>query len=92
MAIVLRAFPGHYRDRAEAIEAEERDSRLDTPIFICLLSFPGIPTYLHFFEPRYVSGIDPFSALSGVLMSLPRIPDIDSCSAGASSHPPTGSV
>ncbi|KII95172.1 hypothetical protein PLICRDRAFT_96384 [Plicaturopsis crispa FD-325 SS-3] len=28
-------------------------SPLDTPIFVCQLSFPGVPTLLHFFEPRY---------------------------------------
>ncbi|KAG8805722.1 hypothetical protein FRC17_005368, partial [Serendipita sp. 399] len=26
---------------------------LDTPIFVCQLSFPGLPTLLHIFEPRY---------------------------------------
>ncbi|KAJ7890782.1 hypothetical protein B0H13DRAFT_2252636 [Mycena leptocephala] len=31
----------------------ERDARLDTPIFVCMLIFPGHPTALHFFEPRY---------------------------------------
>lgn len=35
------------------MEREERDARLDTPIFVCQLSFPGMPTLLHFFEPRY---------------------------------------
>lgn len=35
------------------IEQEERHSRLDTPIFVCQLSFPGLPTVVHFFEPRY---------------------------------------
>ncbi|KAG6897458.1 hypothetical protein C0992_001458 [Termitomyces sp. T32_za158] len=50
---VLKAFPALYRERGETIEAEERDARLDTPIFVCQLSFPGIPTLLHFFEPRY---------------------------------------
>ncbi|KAG8854162.1 hypothetical protein FRB91_003929, partial [Serendipita sp. 411] len=28
-------------------------ARLDTPIFVCQLSFPGMPTLLHIFEPRY---------------------------------------
>ncbi|KAH0587535.1 hypothetical protein H2248_006317 [Termitomyces sp. 'cryptogamus'] len=50
---VLKAFPALYRERGESIEAEERDARLDTPIFVCQLSFPGMPTLLHFFEPRY---------------------------------------
>jgi hypothetical protein len=52
MAIVLTAFPDAYHERAAAIEAEERDARLDTPIFVAQLSFPGMPTFLHFFEPR----------------------------------------
>lgn len=42
-----------YKERAEALAAQERDARLDTPIFVCQLSFPGMPTLLHFFEPRY---------------------------------------
>jgi hypothetical protein len=50
---VLKAFPEAYAERARAIEQEERHSRLDTPIFVCQLSFPGLPTVLHFFEPRY---------------------------------------
>ncbi|PVF94746.1 hypothetical protein CPB86DRAFT_712528 [Serendipita vermifera] len=29
------------------------DPDLDTPIFVCQLSFPGMPTILHIFEPRY---------------------------------------
>ncbi|KDQ28944.1 hypothetical protein PLEOSDRAFT_39101 [Pleurotus ostreatus PC15] len=51
--IILQAFPEIYEERKATIEAEERDARLDTPIFVCQLSFPGIPTFLHFFEPRY---------------------------------------
>lgn len=50
---VLKAFPDAHAERGAVIAAEERDSRLDTPIFVCQLSFPGIPTFLHFFEPRY---------------------------------------
>lgn len=50
--VVLKAFPGPYAERGAMIEAEERDSRLDTPIFVCQLSFPGMPTMLHLFEPR----------------------------------------
>jgi len=49
---VLRAFPEQYAERRASIEAEDRDSRLDTPIFVCQLSFPGTPTILHIFEPR----------------------------------------
>ncbi|KAJ7129649.1 PUA-like domain-containing protein [Mycena epipterygia] len=51
--LLLAAFPEMYAERGDAVEAEERDARLDTPIFVCTLIFPGHPTVLHFFEPRY---------------------------------------
>ncbi|KAJ7283633.1 PUA-like domain-containing protein [Mycena rebaudengoi] len=51
--LLLKAFPAMYTERGEAIEEEERGARLDTPIFVCMLVFPGTPTALHFFEPRY---------------------------------------
>jgi hypothetical protein len=47
------AFPQEYVDRRLAIERDEHDARLDTPIFVCTLAFPGMPTILHVFEPRY---------------------------------------
>ncbi|KAI0751952.1 PUA-like domain-containing protein, partial [Irpex lacteus] len=53
LSIILKAFPAPYAERGSMIEAEERDTRLDTPIFVCQLSFPGMPTMLHLFEPRY---------------------------------------
>ncbi|KAK0206564.1 PUA-like domain-containing protein [Desarmillaria ectypa] len=56
-ALILRVittfFEVEYNARAAAILKAERDARLDTPIFVCQLSFPGMPTFLHFFEPRY---------------------------------------
>ncbi|KAG7562118.1 hypothetical protein FFLO_02400 [Filobasidium floriforme] len=51
--IVMTAFPEEYAERLRAIESEERDARLDTPIFVCTLAFPNMPTILHVFEPRY---------------------------------------
>lgn len=41
--------------RKSAIEAEEatRFQDLETPLFICTLAFPQMPTFLHVFEPRY---------------------------------------
>ncbi|KAJ7047355.1 PUA-like domain-containing protein [Mycena alexandri] len=51
--LLATAFPAEYTARGAAIAAEERDARLDTPIFVCMLIFPGHPTALHFFEPRY---------------------------------------
>lgn len=53
LSIILQAFPQQYKERAETITMEERHARLDTPVFVCQLSFPGMPTLLHFFEPRY---------------------------------------
>jgi len=48
----LEAFPELYAERGRLIAEEERNARLDTPLFVCQLSFPGVPTTLHFFEPR----------------------------------------
>lgn len=46
-------FKRLYEQRKVAIEQEEREARLSTPIFVCTLAFPGMPTILHIFEPRY---------------------------------------
>ena len=53
LAVIKTCFAGEYEERTSAIEREERDSLLDTPIFVCTLAFPGMPTILHVFEPRY---------------------------------------
>jgi hypothetical protein len=50
--VVLETFPERYYERENAIEAEERSAGFDTPIFVGQLSFPGMPTLLHLFEPR----------------------------------------
>lgn len=41
--------------RAEAAEtdAAKSDDEMTTPLFICTLSFPDVPTFLHIFEQRY---------------------------------------
>lgn len=41
--------------RAEAAKLEDMNGvgELDTPLFVCTLSFPTMPTFLHIFEPRY---------------------------------------
>jgi Lon protease-like protein len=38
-----------------AIKEEESPAagKLDTPLFVCTLSLPTMPTFLHIFEPRY---------------------------------------
>ena len=71
---VLRAFPEAYAERGQMVEAEERDTRLDTPILICQLGFPGMPTFLHFFEPR-----------SACLLPYQRLPRLTESPAGIGS-------
>ena len=41
--------------RASAVELEEHlgGTELNTPLFICTLALPTMPTFLHIFEPRY---------------------------------------
>ena len=41
--------------RKMAVEMEEQagDDSLDTPLFVCTLALPTMPTFLHVFEPRY---------------------------------------
>ncbi|KAF6814367.1 LON peptidase N-terminal domain and RING finger protein 1 [Colletotrichum sojae] len=41
------------RGDALAAEASNRHREFDIPIFVCTLSFPMMPTFLHVFEPRY---------------------------------------
>ncbi|PPQ77763.1 hypothetical protein CVT25_011198 [Psilocybe cyanescens] len=53
LAIILKAYPILYQERSDIIEQEERHARLNTPIFQATLAFPGVPTLLHIFEPRY---------------------------------------
>ncbi|KAF8865863.1 LON-domain-containing protein [Acephala macrosclerotiorum] len=36
-----------------SLDEEFTKPELDTPLFICTLSFPQMPTFLHVFEPRY---------------------------------------
>lgn len=55
--LLTALFPDALAIRAEAVAAEETSAavvgQLDTPIFVCALSFPAMPTFLHIFEPRY---------------------------------------
>ena len=46
-------FKHLYDARRIATEQEEHDSHLSTPVFVCTLAFPGMPTVLHIFEPKY---------------------------------------
>ncbi|KAK2592518.1 hypothetical protein QQS21_009793 [Conoideocrella luteorostrata] len=48
-------WPEEKLAREEAVTAEisARHDDLDLPLFVCTLSFPAMPTFLHVFEPRY---------------------------------------
>ena len=50
-------FPDAVAARTELMVTEEMAAatggEFDTPIFVCTLSFPSMPTFLHVFEPRY---------------------------------------
>ncbi|RFU35858.1 hypothetical protein B7463_g495, partial [Scytalidium lignicola] len=48
-------FPDDVGLRMEAAKVEDAvgTEELDTPLFVCTLSFPSMPTLLHIFEPRY---------------------------------------
>ncbi|KAI9723132.1 MAG: hypothetical protein M1828_004380 [Chrysothrix sp. TS-e1954] len=53
---ILHSFwPSSMAARSEAALLEELSAPggLDTPLFVCTLSFPGLRTFLHVFEPRY---------------------------------------
>ena len=47
--------PQTVASRREAVALEETggEGTLHTPLFVCALSFPGTPTFLRIFEPRY---------------------------------------
>ena len=53
--ILTGLYPEAMASRAEAAKEDEANvmGELDVPLFICTLSFPTMPTFLHIFEPRY---------------------------------------
>ena len=54
--LLLTLCPEHVATRAEAVEAEEASltsAGARIPLFICTLAYPGMPTFLRIFEPRY---------------------------------------
>ncbi|KAJ5666942.1 hypothetical protein N7462_011351 [Penicillium macrosclerotiorum] len=48
-------FADQITARREAVAADEMgtDHEKNLPLFVCTLSFPTMPTFLHIFEPRY---------------------------------------
>ncbi|KAI9755626.1 MAG: hypothetical protein M4579_004199 [Chaenotheca gracillima] len=55
MNILAGLCPDLLAARVAAVAADESGelSGLNTPIFVCTLSYPSMPTFLHIFEPRY---------------------------------------
>ncbi|GAA5879149.1 hypothetical protein JCM16303_001317 [Sporobolomyces ruberrimus] len=52
-SVLETAFPTLAAERAASIREEELAHLGNVPIFICTTAWPGIPTFLHIFEPRY---------------------------------------
>lgn len=53
-ALIDSLYPDEIRSRREAAEAEgDIDTEKDVPLFVCTVSFPHMPTFLHVFEDRY---------------------------------------
>ncbi|KAK2879328.1 hypothetical protein FQN49_000991 [Arthroderma sp. PD_2] len=54
-AISSMLFPSRVTTRLEGLQSEKPESSSldELPLFVCTVSFPSMPTYLHVFEPRY---------------------------------------
>ncbi|GAA5914811.1 uncharacterized protein JCM6883_005622 [Sporobolomyces salmoneus] len=52
-SVIETAFPTLAAERAAGIREDELAHLSNVPIFICTTAWPGIPTFLHIFEPRY---------------------------------------
>lgn len=39
--------------RSESLYPAMDDTGMDVPVFLCTVSFPSVPTFLHVFEPKY---------------------------------------
>jgi len=52
-SVIETAFPTLAAERASSIREDELAHLANVPIFICTTAWPGIPTFLHIFEPRY---------------------------------------
>jgi Lon protease-like protein len=55
VSLLNRLCPDLVAERQNANSKEEQvgEQALDTPLFVCTLSLPTMPTFLHVFEPRY---------------------------------------
>lgn len=52
-SVIETAFPRLAAERAASIKEDELAHLANVPIFICTTAWPGVPTFLHIFEPRY---------------------------------------
>ncbi|KAK4051018.1 hypothetical protein OIV83_003147 [Microbotryomycetes sp. JL201] len=50
--ITSTLFPALYAERQAAATKELADNEF-VPLFVCTLSWPNLPTFIHVFEPRY---------------------------------------
>lgn len=67
------------RAEAAAVDSRPGTAEMDMPLFVCTLSFPQVPTFLHVFEPRYRlmirRAIENGDSKFGMLLSNPsRVP------------------
>lgn len=53
MSSISFGFRNLYQQRVASAKEEQRQTSDWMPIFVCTLAFPGMPTNLHIFEPRY---------------------------------------
>ncbi|ORY06977.1 LON-domain-containing protein [Basidiobolus meristosporus CBS 931.73] len=51
--LIQGSFPQLAEKRRILNKADKVDTLGDTPLFVCSLVFPGMPCYLHIFEPKY---------------------------------------
>lgn len=52
-SLIQTTFPQLYAERQAVLKQEEDEVGLDTPMFVCMVAFPCMPTNLHIYEPRY---------------------------------------
>ncbi|GAA6062818.1 hypothetical protein JCM10212_001550 [Sporobolomyces blumeae] len=52
-SVIDAAFPALAAERAASLREEELAQLANVPLFVCTTAWPGIPTFLHVFEPRY---------------------------------------
>lgn len=55
LRLIDHFFPDQVVARREALAQDEigTDQEKSLPLFVCTMSFPTMPTFLHIFEPRY---------------------------------------